>query len=60
MYGGYYFIDAGRGKSRMIMVMRADYEGFWGWLYSQLIVEFGDFFIATAYYIYDIGFKISI
>jgi hypothetical protein len=48
MYGGYYLKDAGRGRTRMIMVMRADYEGFWGWLYSQLIIEFGDFFIATA------------
>jgi hypothetical protein len=46
-YGGYYLREAGGGKTRINMVMRADYEGFWGWFYSQVIIEFGDFLIAT-------------
>jgi len=46
-YGGYYLRDAGRNRTRINMVMRADYEGFWGWLYSQVIIEFGDFLIAS-------------
>jgi hypothetical protein len=29
------------------MVVRAEYEGVWGWLYSQVIIEMGDFFMAT-------------
>lgn len=47
MYGGYYFRDIGDDKTRIIMVMRADYDGIMGWFYSQVIVEIGDFFIST-------------
>jgi len=47
MYGGYYFKDIGDNKTRINMVMRADYDGFMGWFYSQVIVEIGDFFITT-------------
>lgn len=47
MYGGYYFNDIGHDKTRVSMVMRADYEGLWGWFYSQVIIEIGDFFMAT-------------
>ena len=46
-YGGYYLRDVGNNKTRINMVMRADYDGFWGWFYSQVIIEFGDFLIAT-------------
>lgn len=46
-YGGYYLRDMGGNRTRINMVMRADYEGFWGWFYSQVIIEFGDFFIAS-------------
>lgn len=46
-YGGYYLREAGGNRTRINMVMRADYEGFWGWFYSQVIIEFGDFLIAT-------------
>jgi hypothetical protein len=45
MYGGYYFRDAGSGKTRVNVVMRADYDGVWGWFYSQVIIEIGDFFV---------------
>jgi hypothetical protein len=47
LYGGYYLKDAGRNKTRINMVMRADYEGFWGWFYSQVIIECGDFLIVS-------------
>lgn len=47
MYGGYYFRDVGDDKTRINMVMRADYDGFLGWFYSQVIIEIGDFFITT-------------
>jgi hypothetical protein len=47
MYGGYYFDDIGHDKTRVSMVMRAEYVGFWGWLYSQVIIEMGDFFMTT-------------
>lgn len=47
MYGGYYFHDIGHNKTRINMVMRADYEGIAGWFYSQVIVEIGDFFVTT-------------
>lgn len=47
MYGGYYFRDAGNDRTRVIMVMRADYEGISGWFYSQVIVEIADFFVTT-------------
>ncbi len=45
MYGGYYFSDAGKGRTRVNVVMRADYGGIWGWIYSQVIIEIGDFFV---------------
>ena len=47
LYGGYYLRDAGKNKTRINMVMRADYEGFWGWFYSQVIIEIGDFMIVS-------------
>ncbi len=47
MYGGYYFNDMGHDKTRVSMVVRADYEGIWGWLYSQVVIEVGDFFMAS-------------
>ena len=47
MYGGYYFKDIGNHKTRVSTVVKADYEGFWGWLYSQVIIEIGDFFMTT-------------
>ncbi len=47
MYGGYYFNDIGDDKTRVSMVVRADYHGAWGWLYSQVVVGVGDFFMAT-------------
>jgi hypothetical protein len=47
MYGGYYFKEIKGDKTRVSMVMRVDYEGIWGWFYSQVIVEIGDFFMAT-------------
>ena len=47
MYGGYYFSDAGDNKTRINMVMRADYDGLIGWFYSQVIIEIGDFLITT-------------
>ncbi len=47
IYGGYYFRDIGGDRTRINMVMRADYDGFWGWFYSQVVIEFGDFFIAS-------------
>jgi len=47
MYGGYYFKDIGDDKTRVSMVMRADYRGFMGWFYSQVIIQIGDFFMAT-------------
>jgi hypothetical protein len=47
MYGGYYFNDIGDHKTRVSTVIKADYEGTWGWLYSQVIIEIGDFFMAT-------------
>ena len=46
-YGGYYLREAGGNRTRINMVMRADYDGFWGWFYSQVIIEFGDFLVAT-------------
>lgn len=46
MYGGYYFHEAENNKTRINVVMRADYDGFWGWFYSQVIIEIGDFFVA--------------
>jgi hypothetical protein len=46
-YGGYYLRDAGKNKTRINMVMRADYNGIWGWFYAQVIIEFGDFLIAS-------------
>lgn len=46
--GGYYFRSAGDGKSRINVVMRVDYDGFWGWIYSQVIIEIGDFFVAKS------------
>ncbi|MEE9555305.1 MAG: hypothetical protein V3W18_13535 [candidate division Zixibacteria bacterium] len=47
MFGGYYFKDAGDNKTRINMVMRADYDGFIGWFYSQVIIEIGDFLVTT-------------
>ncbi len=47
MYGGYYFRDAGRDRTRINTVMRADYDGFIGWFYSQVIIEIGDFLVTT-------------
>jgi hypothetical protein len=47
MYGGYYFQEIDDDKTRVSMVMRVDYDGIWGWFYSQVIVEIGDFFMAT-------------
>jgi hypothetical protein len=47
MYGGYYFREIKGDKTRVSMVMRADYEGAWGWFYTQVIIEIGDFFMAT-------------
>jgi hypothetical protein len=49
MYGGYYFQDAGKNRTRINVVMRADYDGFWGWFYSQIIIEIGDFFVAKKH-----------
>lgn len=45
MYGGYYFRHAGGEKTRVSVVMRADYDGVWGWIYSQVIIEICDFFV---------------
>jgi hypothetical protein len=45
LYGGYYFKEAGKGKTRVTVVMRADYDGTWGWIYSQVIIEICDFFV---------------
>ncbi len=47
MYGGYYFREAGDNKTRINMVIRADYDGFMGWFYSQVIIEIGDFLVTT-------------
>ena len=47
LYGGYYLREEGGKKTRINMVMRADYEGILGWFYSQVIIEFGDFLIAS-------------
>jgi hypothetical protein len=47
LYGGYYFNDIGHNKTRVSMVIRAEYEGIWGWLYSQVVIGIGDFFMAT-------------
>lgn len=47
MYGGYYFHDIGDDKTRVSMVVKADYSGLWGWFYSQVVIEIGDFFMAT-------------
>jgi hypothetical protein len=47
MYGGYYFNDIGHGRTRVSQVVRADYTGVWGWLYSQVVIETGDFFMAS-------------
>ena len=47
MYGGYYFRDIGNDKTRVSMVMRADYTGLMGWFYSQVVIELGDFFMAS-------------
>jgi len=47
MYGGYYFREIDDNKTRVSMVMKVDYQGIWGWFYSQVIVEIGDFFMAT-------------
>ncbi|HBC47599.1 MAG TPA: hypothetical protein DEO84_05255 [candidate division Zixibacteria bacterium] len=47
MYGGYYFNDIGDNKTRVSTVVRADYHGIWGWLYSQVVIEVGDFFMAS-------------
>jgi hypothetical protein len=47
MYGGYYFREVGDDRTRVSMVMKVDYEGVWGWFYSQVVIEIGDFFMAT-------------
>jgi hypothetical protein len=47
MYGGYYFKEIDGHRTRVSMVMRVDYDGVWGWFYSQVIVEIGDFFMTT-------------
>ena len=47
MYGGYYFNDIGDDKTRVSMVVKTDYSGFMGWLYSQVIIQMGDFFMAS-------------
>jgi hypothetical protein len=47
MYGGYYFKEIDDDRTRVSMVMKVDYEGLWGWFYSQVVIEIGDFFMAT-------------
>ncbi len=47
LYSGYYFKKADDGKTRVSMVVRADYDGTMGWFYSQMIIEIGDFFFAS-------------
>ncbi len=49
MYGGYYFHKTGNDRTRINVVMRADYDGFWGWFYSQIIIEIGDFFVVKKH-----------
>jgi hypothetical protein len=47
MYGGYYFRDIGHDRTRVSMVMRANYDGLLGWFYSQVVIGIGDFFMMT-------------
>ena len=47
MYGGYYFHDIGHDRTRVSMVVRADYEGLFGWVYSQVVLGVADFFMVT-------------
>jgi hypothetical protein len=49
IYAGYYLDREGRDKTRVIMKIKADYDGFLAWFCAKYLIEFGDYWVSRYY-----------
>ena len=46
IYAGYYLSSEGRNKTRVVMKIKADYDGFLAWFSAKYLIELGDFWVS--------------
>ncbi len=46
IYAGYYLRSEGKNKTRIIMKIKADYDGFLAWFSAKYLIELGDYWVS--------------
>jgi len=47
IYAGYYLHSEGHDKTRIVMKIKADYDGFLAWFSAKYLIELGDFWVSS-------------
>ena len=46
IYAGYYLHKQGKNQTRVVMKIKADYEGFFAWFSAKYLIELGDYWVS--------------
>ncbi|OQX92444.1 MAG: hypothetical protein B6D58_02980 [candidate division Zixibacteria bacterium 4484_95] len=46
IYAGYYLDKQGKNKTRVVMKIKADYEGYFAWFSAKYLIELGDYWVS--------------